>query len=73
MTSTAMIMRLTDMMSIGLWDFNKDEISIWRTLRPGCWLSTIPAGGMVLAPEAGGGCSCGWWTETSVGFIPVSE
>ena len=24
---------------------------------------------MVLAPEAGGGCSCGYWIQTSVGFV----
>jgi hypothetical protein len=25
---------------------------------------------MVLCPEGGGGCSCGNWMETSVGFMP---
>jgi hypothetical protein len=25
---------------------------------------------MLLAPEGGGGCSCGNWLETSVGFLP---
>ena len=70
MMKNAMLLRMTDMASLGLWDYNKDEISIWRTLRPGCWISSIPACGMILSPEGGGGCSCGWWTETSVGFIP---
>ena len=70
MMKNAMILRMTDMASLGLWDYNQNEISIWRTLRPGCWISTIPACGMILSPEGGGGCSCGWWTETSVGFIP---
>ncbi len=45
-------------------------VSGWHRLRPNCWLSAIPACGMLLAPEDGGGCSCGIWMETSVGFIP---
>ncbi len=45
-------------------------VSDWHRLRPNCWLSAIPACGMLLAPEGGGGCSCGIWMETSVGFIP---
>ncbi|MDH3585290.1 MAG: PQQ-like beta-propeller repeat protein, partial [Phycisphaerae bacterium] len=56
--------------SIAVWNHDSDELSNWARLRPGCWLSTVPAGGMLLAPEAGGGCSCGSWMETSVGFIP---
>ena len=55
---------------ITLWDHRYEIPSQWARLRPGCWLSAIPAGGMLLAPEAGGGCSCGNWMETSVGFMP---
>ena len=56
--------------NITLWDYANEKSSAWNRLRPGCWLSTIPAGGMILSPEAGGGCSCGSWLETSIGFIP---
>ncbi|MEC7502193.1 MAG: PQQ-binding-like beta-propeller repeat protein [Planctomycetota bacterium] len=56
--------------NITLWDHRYEIPSQWARLRPGCWLSAIPAGGMLLAPEAGGGCSCGTWMETSVGFMP---
>ena len=56
--------------NITLWDYRYGIPSQWARLRPGCWLSTIPAGGMLLAPEAGGGCSCGTWMETSVGLMP---
>ena len=56
--------------NITLWDHRYEIPSQWARLRPGCWLSAIPAGGMLLAPEAGGGCSCGNWMETSVGFMP---
>lgn len=56
--------------NITVWDTNKNTSTSWNRLRPGCWLSTIPAGGMLLSPEAGGGCSCGSWMETSIGFAP---
>ncbi len=59
-----------DARRISLWDIQTGSITGWNNLRPSCWLSCIPAGGMVLAPEGGGGCSCGNWFETSVGFLP---
>ncbi len=57
---------------VTLWDFDADAATNWHRLRPGCWLSTVPALGMVLSPEAGGGCSCGSWLETSIAFMPTS-
>ncbi len=51
-------------------DENENKTTSWHRLRPDCWLSTIPAGGMLLSPEGGGGCSCGSWLETSIGFKP---
>ncbi|MCH2374147.1 MAG: PQQ-binding-like beta-propeller repeat protein, partial [Planctomycetes bacterium] len=57
---------------VSLWDSDSGEKTAWERLRPGCWLSTIPAAGMLLSPEAGGGCSCGSWMETSIGFTPLS-
>jgi len=36
---------------ISMWDMKTAEVSNWINLRPSCWLSVIPAGGMVLAPE----------------------
>jgi outer membrane protein assembly factor BamB len=29
-------------------------------IRPGCWINAIPAGGMVLVPDASAGCSCSY-------------
>ncbi|MHC4253515.1 MAG: outer membrane protein assembly factor BamB family protein, partial [Planctomycetota bacterium] len=46
------------------------QVTTWPDLRPSCWLSMAPADGMLLVPEGGGGCSCGGWLETSVGFAP---
>jgi outer membrane protein assembly factor BamB len=56
---------------ITAWSPDTGQLSGFSRLRPGCWLSAIPAGGLLLSPEAGGGCSCGGWMETSIAFAPV--
>ncbi len=57
---------------ISMWDIEHGKATSWFNLRPSCWLSTVPANGMILSPEGGGGCSCGNWLETSVGFAPIA-
>ncbi len=57
---------------LSLWSLEKGKPTEFTRLRPSCWLSTIPAQGMLLSPEAGGGCSCGGWMECSIGFGPRS-
>ena len=59
--------------SCTMFDFDTRFYSKWERLRPDCWLSTLPAQGMILSPEAGGGCSCGLWYETSMVFAPKSR
>ena len=66
-TSNALFFRAG---TVTMWDPATAIQSTWPRLRPDCWLSTIPAGGMLLSPEGGGGCSCGSWMETSIGFMP---
>ncbi|WP_218934732.1 outer membrane protein assembly factor BamB family protein [Rosistilla ulvae] len=56
--------------NLAMWDGESSAATRWDRLRPDCWISTIPAEGMLLSPEGGGGCSCGGWIETSVGFGP---
>ncbi|MCA9139810.1 MAG: PQQ-binding-like beta-propeller repeat protein [Planctomycetales bacterium] len=56
-----------------LWSLDDESPSEFTRLRPSCWLSTIPAQGMLFSPEGGGGCSCGGWMETSIGFEPVVQ
>jgi len=55
-----------------MWNRESGKLSGWTLLRPNCWISTIPANGMILSLEGGGGCSCGGWIETSFGFMPRS-
>ncbi len=52
------------------WGYESRTPTGWSRLRPSCWLNFLPAQGMMLVPEGGGGCSCGGWIETSVGFMP---
>ena len=56
--------------TVQMWDHMSNRTSTWARLRPGCWLSTVPACGLLLSPEAGGGCRCQTWLETSIVFIP---
>ncbi len=34
--------------------------------RPGCWINTLPVGGLVVIPEASAGCTCGYSIQTSL-------
>jgi len=38
--------------------------------RPGCWINIIPAGGLVIIPEASSGCTCDFPLQTSVTYLP---
>ena len=41
--------------------------------RPGCWINIIPAGGLVLIPEASASCVCQYPLQTSMGFRPAAR
>ncbi|MCU0917029.1 MAG: PQQ-binding-like beta-propeller repeat protein [Planctomycetes bacterium] len=40
--------------------------------RSGCWINILPAGGLILVPEASAGCTCGHPIQTSLAFVPRS-
>ena len=42
-----------------------------RVTRPGCFINILPAGGLILVPEANSGCTCGYPMQTSIAFAPV--
>ena len=66
-TSDSIFLRAGD---LTMWSPREDAVSRWQRVRPDCWISTVPANGMVLSPEGGGGCSCGSWIESSMAFRP---
>jgi len=41
--------------------------------RPGCWISVIAAGGLILAPEAASGCQCDFPIRTSMAFTSAPD
>ncbi|RKY87919.1 hypothetical protein DRQ09_03690, partial [candidate division KSB1 bacterium] len=42
-----------------MYDFSEDRgITLFGGIRPGCWISMIPACGVLLSPEASSGCTC---------------
>ena len=40
--------------------------------RLGCWINMIPAGGLVLIPEASSGCTCPYALQTTMALAPRS-
>ena len=39
-------------------------------IRGGCWINLIPAGGLLLAPEASSGCYCTHAIQISAAWAP---
>lgn len=40
-------------------------------LRPGCWINAIPAGGIVLVPDATAGCQCSYLNQAWIALQPI--
>ncbi|MCA9039045.1 MAG: PQQ-binding-like beta-propeller repeat protein [Planctomycetaceae bacterium] len=57
----------------GMYDLETKERSEFMGVRSGCWLSLIPSGGILLAPETGSGCFCEHALQTSIAFYPVNK
>ena len=44
----------------------KTNLDVSSATRPSCWISMIPAGGLLLMPEGSHGCDCGQNLQTSL-------
>ena len=42
-------------------------------VRPGCWINVIPAGGLVLMPDATTGCKCSYLNTATVALQPAGK
>jgi hypothetical protein len=40
-------------------------------VRPGCWINAIPAGGLVLVPDATSGCQCSYLNQAWIALQPM--
>jgi outer membrane protein assembly factor BamB len=59
-----------------LWyyDMEKDNGMLpFGGIRPGCWINTIPANGLLLFPEASAGCRCSYPVRSTVVMKPTEE
>ena len=58
----------------GMFDLTTQQYSpVSRISRPGCWINMIPAGGLLLVPEASSGCTCDFPLQTSFGYLPIKD
>lgn len=53
-----------------MYDIGSRKLRKFPGIRPSCWLTLIPAGGLLLAPEGSAGCHCAWPIQTTVAFAP---
>jgi len=59
---------------LGYYDLDGDFGSMhFSGQRPGCWINFIPAGGLVLMPEASTGCMCDFPNHGTVVFKPAEK
>ncbi len=42
-------------------------------IRPGCWINAIPAGGLVLMPDATDRCTCSYLIKASIALQPMEQ
>jgi len=49
------------------------ETENYGGIRPGCWINTIPASGLVLAPDATDRCSCSYLIKATIALQPVDS
>lgn len=59
---------------LGFYDLVSDSgTTHFGAQRPGCWINFIPAGGLLLMPEASAGCMCPFPNMCTVVFRPAAE
>ncbi len=49
---------------------SKRETRNFGGMRPGCWINAIPAGGLLLVPDATSGCACGYLNRAWIALEP---
>lgn len=59
--------------TLGYFDLLKnDRNRDYGGLRLGCWVNAIPAGGLVLVPDASAGCVCSYLNRSWIALRPVA-
>jgi hypothetical protein len=42
-------------------------------IRPGCWINALPAGGLLLVPDATAGCRCSYLNRAWIALVPEEQ
>ena len=57
--------------TLGYADLEEPETTRnFEGMRPGCWINAIPAGGLVLVPDASASCSCSYQNRSWIALRP---
>jgi outer membrane protein assembly factor BamB len=57
-----------------IYDITQDKgLNLFGAIRPGCWLNMIPAGGLMIMPEASSGCTCSFPLKCSLALVRKPE
>jgi outer membrane protein assembly factor BamB len=60
--------------TLGYFDLLKQKGTIdYGGIRPGCWINAIPAGGLVLVPDATSGCQCSYLNQAWIALQPMEK
>ncbi len=49
------------------------KVALTMVSRPGCWITMLPAGGLLMMPEGSVGCICGYPMQTSIVLCPAGD
>ncbi len=59
--------------TLGYYDLSGNrETENYGGIRPGCWINALPAGGLVLLPDATSGCECSYLNKAWIALEPVA-
>lgn len=60
--------------TLGYYDLTGSyELSSYGGIRPGCWINAIPAGGLVLMPDATASCTCSYLNRSWIALQGIEE
>lgn len=58
--------------TLGYYDLVRQKGTVdYGGIRPGCWINAIPAGGLVLVPDASSGCQCSYLNQAWIALQPM--
>ena len=60
--------------TLGYVDLRNEPTTVdYGGIRPGCWINALPAGGLVLMPDATDRCTCSYLIKASIALAPSEE